>query len=291
MRRSCRSGVIPRTCFRVQTQVHTSTRAESSSMSVSNLELRPEHLNPHDLVTYSRCPHEMELTHARRASLHGTPSVVCTPPNTVPERHSPLFTPPAGHLVVNEGRLDVFAGDRLIYLDEGEDDLPLLFSAEQIAPDPALRRHGVNLIDDELGFSGRPDMVVRRADGAVFPVEYKSTHVFSGFHDAHLESHGRTFDVLQSIAECRLVHATLGVRPRFGVVWYGDEAGGGRREGWVQVPYGDPEEHWLRAALLQIRNDHVRPPVPAERNCASCEPNREGLCRFASTHYERPHPA
>ncbi|MCI4317570.1 MAG: hypothetical protein L3J96_03450, partial [Thermoplasmata archaeon] len=215
-------------------------------MSVNTLEVRPEHLTPHDLVTYSRCPHEMELTRARRASLHsGVLTTACTPADVVPTRHSPLFSPPTAHLVVNEGPLDVFAGDRLIYVDEGEEGVPMLFPPEQIQPDPLLRRHGINLIDDELGLSGRPDLVIRRADGSVFPVEYKATHLFIGLHEAHLETHGRSFDVLQSIAECRLLQAALGVRPKFGVVWYGDQSGSGEHEGWVQVPYGDPEEHWL----------------------------------------------
>jgi hypothetical protein len=255
-------------------------------MSVSNLELRPEHLNPHDLVTYSRCPYEMELTRARRASQRpGASATVCTPPDVIPNRHSPLFSPPAGHLVVNDGPLDVFAGDRLIYADEGEEGVPMLFSPEQVAPESAFRRHGANLVDDELGLSGRPDLVVRRADGSVFPVEYKSTHLFVGYHDAHFESHGRSFDVLQAIAECRLVHATLNVRPGFGVVWYGDQSGSGAHEGWIQIPYGEAEEHWLRAALTQIRSDRTRAPVPAERNCSGCEPNRDGLCRYAAARY------
>lgn len=258
-------------------------------MSVSNLEVRPEHLNPHDVVTYSRCPHEMELVHARRASLHTTtPTTVCTPSGVVPLRHSPLFLPPASPLSVNDGPLDIFEGDRLIYRDEGESGLPVLFPPEQVDADPSLRRHGVNLIDDELGFSGRPDLVVRRADRTVFPVEYKATHLFVDYHDPRLGHHGRMFDVIQAIAECRLVQAVLGVRPKYGVVWYGDQAGGGQREGWVQVPYGDSEERWLRAALMQIRADRERPPVPAERNCASCEPNREGLCPFAAARYAGP---
>lgn len=249
---------------------------------------RPEHLTPHDLVTYSRCPYEMELTHVKRNSLHSSiPLMPCTPLEVVPERHSPLFPPPAGRLLVNEGPLDVFSGDRLIYMDEGEQNVPMLFPPEQVTPEPLLRRHGVNLIDDELGLSGRPDLVVRRGTGSIFPVEYKETHVFLGLHDAHFEIHGRSFDLLQAIAECRLVHATLGTRPEFGVVWYGDRAGGGQREGWVQVPYTSAEENWLRASLKQIRADRVRPPVPSEHNCRGCEPNRDGLCRYAVTRFER----
>jgi len=243
---------------------------------------RLEHLTPHDLVTYFRCPHEMELQRVRHLSLvTGSAQVAATPPDATPERHSPLFAPPLGHPKVFEGRYDVFSGDRLIYVDEGEDGLPVLFPPEQTSLDPNLRLHGGTLHDDGFGLSGRPDLIVRRADGDLVPIEYKDTHLFVGYHEAH----GRTFDAIQSIAECRLVEATTGRRPSHGVVYYGDVAGDGVREGWVEVPYGEAEEHWLRAALAQIRGDPVRPPVPNESNCVPCEPNRLGLCRFTSAHF------
>jgi len=246
-----------------------------------------EHLTPHDLVTYSRCPHEMEL-HRLHRHPGGPPllSDTLALPMAPPDRHSPLFLPALPRITVREGRLDLFPSDTLVYVDEGEDDLPMLFPPEQVRPDPVYRRHGVNLIDDEFGLSGRPDLIVRRANGVAYPVEYKSTHLFVGYHEAH----GRAFDVLQAIAECRLVHATSGIRPSFGVILYGDANGDGGREGWVEVGYGDSEEHWLRAALAQIRADHARAPVPSERNCAGCEPNRESLCPSAAVPYAGPHP-
>jgi hypothetical protein len=42
-------------------------------------------------------------------------------------------------------------------------------------------------------------------------------------------------------------------------------------------------------ALRQIREDPVRAPVPAERNCGGCEPNADSLCKFAAARYEGPH--
>lgn len=252
-------------------------------MSAPLLTVAPEHLTPHDLVTYSRCPHEMELVHALRLShLSGTPAVARTPLDVVPERHSPLFAPSTAHLVVNEGRLDIGVGDRLVYRDEGEDDLPFLFPPERTQVDARFLRHGMNLVDEELGLSGRPDFIVRRANGTLVPIEYKSTHLFVGFHEAH----GRVFDVIQAVAECRLVEAVTGERPPMGIVLYGDAAGRGSHEGWVEVPYGDSEGRWIRAAVAQIRADRIRPPVPAERNCAGCEPNRDGHCRFAAARYD-----
>src|SRR5579863_2102001 len=97
-------------------------------MASVQLATAPEHLTPHDLVTYSRCPYEMELVHASRASVRtGSVVAACTPLKVVPERHSPLFSPPVQRMVVNEGRLDLFPTDTLIYEDEGEDDLPVIF--------------------------------------------------------------------------------------------------------------------------------------------------------------------
>ena len=250
----------------------------------------PEHLTPHDLVTYSRCPFEMELQHRLRAS-HQSGVPLATMPSIAgpPLRHSPLFTPPHDQVRVYDGRLDVFDSDLLVYEDEGEDDLPVLFPPERVQPDLQFRRHGANLFDDELGLSGRPDYILRRAGGAYVPLEYKATHLFLGWKSLHLENHGRTFDLLQAIAECRLVHTTSGVRPPYGLVLYGDRGSDGEHEGWVQVPYGEREEHWLRGALAQIRGDHERSPVPSERNCGPCEPNRAGACRYAAVHYDGVH--
>jgi hypothetical protein len=257
-------------------------------MVAAQLAVATEHLTPHDLVTYSRCPHEMEIQHAVRASMRtGAAAAVLTPLDVVPERHSPLFSPPVHKIVVNEGPLDVAPTDSLVYRDEGEADLPFLFPPERTVADPKFLGHSGNLLDDELGLSGRPDFIVRRADGSCYPIEYKATHLFVGFHEAH----GRAFDAIQAIAECRLVEAATGRRPSHGVVLYGDAAGDGRHEGWVEVPYGDAEAHWLKAALTQIRTDRTRAPVPAERNCAGCEPNRDGRCRYAAARYDGPHRA
>jgi len=245
-----------------------------------------EHLTPHDLFSYFRCPHEMELIRAGHSLRFGGPALpVLTPPDVVPLRHSPLFAPPLGAARVNEGRLDLEERDHLVYQDPGEDDLPMLFPPERIRLDARFLGGTGNLVDAELGFAGRPDMVISRADGGLVPIEYKATHLFVGYHDAH----GRPFDALQAIAECRLVHTAFGRRPAYGIVLYGDASGDGQHEGWVEVPYGDAEERWLSVALRQIREDRVRAPVPAERNCAGCEPNGQGRCLYAAARYEGSH--
>jgi hypothetical protein len=245
-----------------------------------------EHLTPHDLVTYFRCPYEMELVRANHSrTVTGGPGTVRTPADVVPLRHSPMFSPPLGHVIVTEGRLDLDAHDTLVYEDEGEDDLPMLFPPEQVHLDPRFQNAGRTLVDRELGIAGRPDLIVQRADGSLVPVEYKETHLFVGYHEAH----GRIFDTVQSIAECRLVEASFGRKVPYGIVLYGDEKGDGLHEGWVRIPYGDAEIGWLKAVLSQIRSDGVRAPVPAERNCGNCEPNAEGQCKFAAARYEGPH--
>ncbi len=244
-----------------------------------------EHLTPHDLVTYFRCPHEMELVRAHRGHVAGPPTgAVRTPLDVVPLRHSPLFAPPFGRLTVNEGRLDLGFHDVLVYEDDREDDLPVLFPPERVRLDARFTGGHSTLVDAAWGLAGRPDLVILRPDGALIPVEYKATHLFVGFHEAH----GRLFDTVQAIAECRLVETTFGRRPPYGIVLYGDTAGGGAHEGWVQVPYGDAEERWLKVALDQVRADAVRAPVPAERNCAACGPNADGLCRYAAARPEHP---
>jgi hypothetical protein len=245
-----------------------------------------EHLTPHDLVAYFRCPHEMELERARRhRGADGTPGAVRTPEHVVPLRHSPLLLPPLAASRVNQGRLAFSPTDRLVYEDDGEDDLPVLFPPEQVHLDARFRSGPENLVDPQLGIAGRPDLVIAMAGERLVPLEYKATHLFVGYHEAH----GRLFDTVQAIAQCRLVEAAFGRRPPYGIVLYGDAAGDGQHEGWVEVPYGDAEAGWLRYALAQVRGDDVRAPVPAERNCGGCEPNSEGLCRFAAARYEGPH--
>ncbi|MCI4366077.1 MAG: hypothetical protein L3K10_08525, partial [Thermoplasmata archaeon] len=125
-----------------------------------------EGLTPHDLVTYFRCPHEMELSRANHSRFAGGAlGPVRTPVDVVPLRHSPLFAPPLGHLIVYEGRLDLDEKDLLVYEDAGEDDLPVLFPPERVRPDVRFAGKGATLADPELGLRGRPDLIIQRADG------------------------------------------------------------------------------------------------------------------------------
>jgi len=238
-----------------------------------------EHLTPHDLVTYSRCPHELELMQAHRATaLSGQVVLPRTPLSAAPRLHSPLVPPPLNGGRVAEGRLDILESDLLVYWDQAEQGLPVLFPPESVRFDLRFGRPGATLVDREFGLSGRPDLVIRHDDGSLTPIEYKSTHLFVGYHEVH----GRLFDAIQAVAECRLVEAVTGARPATGLVLYGDVAGNGAREGWVEIRYGDLEASWLRAALEQIRTDSERLPVPTERTCPTCPANRDRWCAYAS---------
>jgi hypothetical protein len=250
-------------------------------MSALSLAVAPaEHLSPHDVVTYFRCPFEMEVEHFRRRH-PGVAVVTRTPADVVPLRHSALAPPPGAHQPVEDGRLDIFPADRLVYEDSEEEGLPILFPSEQVAPEARLHAHGLTLLDDELGLSGRPDLVIRRGNGSYVPVEYKATHPFHGLH----ETHGRAFDVIQLFLECRLVEAATGTRPATGILFYGDQAGDGAHEGFVEIPYGAVGDAWVRSAVRVVRDDPVRAPVPAERNCSRCAVHRDNLCRFAASPY------
>lgn len=70
------------------------------------------------------------------------------------------------------------------------------------------------LTDPGLGLSGRPDYLLRQR-GAVIPVEAKHTFAPAGGHPGH---------VLQLAAYCRLIHATSGRRPPYGVLRYLDRS-------------------------------------------------------------------
>ncbi len=244
-----------------------------------------EPLSPHDLVTYYRCPREFAWQHARHAAGRPGSADPFLSASGAPLARSPLAPPPLTGVTVTEGRLDLEAHECLVYEDEEEDGLPVLFPPERVRLDPRFRGPTATLIDPVLGLHGRPDFILQEVSGALVPVEYKATHLFSGYHNAH----GRLFDTIQAIAECRLVTAAFGRRPSRALVLYGDEAGNGLHEGWVEIPYTEADERWLIGALETVRGDRVRAPVTNGRICASCAANEQGACRYAAARYEGPH--
>jgi CRISPR-associated exonuclease Cas4 len=91
------------------------------------------------------------------------------------------------------------------------------------------------LYDSIYHLTGRPDYLVER-EGSVIPVEIKSgrapTRPWPG-------------QVLQLAAYCRLVHATSGDRPAYGVLKFADRA--------FAVDYDDALEASLRNTLVEMR--------------------------------------
>lgn len=91
------------------------------------------------------------------------------------------------------------------------------------------------LYDPVWHLAGRPDYLVEQA-GTVIPVEVKSgrapTRPWPG-------------QVLQLAAYCRLVHASTGERPPYGVLKYADRA--------FAVDYDDSLETSLRNTLAEMR--------------------------------------
>ncbi|MGA9840065.1 MAG: PD-(D/E)XK nuclease family protein [Thermoplasmata archaeon] len=103
--------------------------------------------------------------------------------------------------------------------------------------------------------SGRPDVLRRRPDGRLVPVEFKSRPTpASGPFRSHR---------IQVAAYCLLVEESTGVAPPFGVLRYADG-------GEFEVP-------WDRAAreeLLRLRFELDRPydgrATPSRAKCARC---------------------
>ncbi len=67
----------------------------------------------------------------------------------------------------------------------------------------------------DLQLVGRPDYLVEQADGAIIPVEVKSSPAPTTPHEGH---------VLQLAAYCLLVHSAYGRRPPHGILQYRDAA-------------------------------------------------------------------
>ena len=81
----------------------------------------------------------------------------------------------------------------------------------------------------DIGLVGKPDYLVRIADGTIVPVEVKSAEAPTNPYDSH---------VMQLAAYCLLVEEVHGRRPPYGYIRYRDTT--------VRVPYTDE----LRTALL-----------------------------------------
>lgn len=98
-----------------------------------------------------------------------------------------------------------------------------------------LKQPGRALYDPVFHLTGRPDYLVEQA-GSVIPVEVKS---------GRAPARPWPGQVLQLAAYCRLVHASTGNRPAYGVLKYADRA--------LAVDYDDSLEANLRNILAEMR--------------------------------------
>jgi CRISPR-associated exonuclease Cas4 len=113
------------------------------------------------------------------------------------------------------------------------------------------------LTDPELRLAGKPDYLVEQENGRIVPVEIKSSPAPALPWPGH---------VMQLIAYCRLVEATYGVRPTYGILQYKDRA--------FSVEYTAPLEHDLLNTLQDMNKDHRAIEVDRDHNdprrCTSC---------------------
>lgn len=115
------------------------------------------------------------------------------------------------------------------------------------------------LRDRDLGLTGRPDYLVREADGMIIPVELKSGQAPDVPHEGH---------ILQLAAYCALVAATFKIRPTYGILQYSDRA--------FAVDYTPDLEEDLLVLLDEI--DEAREAGALDRD--HDEPRRCARCGF-----------
>ena len=108
-----------------------------------------------------------------------------------------------------------------------------------------------------LMLTGKPDYVVRSADGSLIPVEFKSSKAPVKPYDGH---------VMQLIAYCALVEDHFGKRPTHGIIRYEDKS--------FDVDYTNFLEEELLATLEEMRWDIEDDDVPrsheAWQRCKNC---------------------
>jgi CRISPR-associated exonuclease Cas4 len=113
------------------------------------------------------------------------------------------------------------------------------------------------LYSAEFQLVGRPDYLIERPDGAIMPVEVKSTTPPAKPYAGH---------ILQLAAYCLLVHEVYGTRPDSGIIQYRDRA--------FVVEYTPELEQELLLLLDEMREDLFTPDVNRDhddpRRCYRC---------------------
>ncbi len=125
-----------------------------------------------------------------------------------------------------------------------------------------------SLYSRELRLAGRPDYLVRQADGAIIPVEVKSSRAPQEPWEGH---------ILQLAAYCLLVEEMFGVRPEYGILQYKDHA--------FAIDYTAELEADLIDLLVEMRAAQIAGDVNRDHNdwrrCARCGLNHKCLQRLA----------
>ena len=113
------------------------------------------------------------------------------------------------------------------------------------------------LYSARLSLVGRPDYLVEGNDGAIIPVEVKSSKAPASPYPGH---------ILQLAAYCALVEEVYGLRPLYGIIQYKDQA--------FAVTYTEEMEDDLLDVLDEMREDLFADDVDRDhedwRRCAGC---------------------
>ena len=109
----------------------------------------------------------------------------------------------------------------------------------------------------DIGLVGKPDYLVRIADGTIVPVEVKSAEAPTNPYDSH---------VMQLAAYCLLVEENYGIRPNYGLIQYRNKA--------FQIDYTDDLEADVIDTVAAMRADLYTADVPRSHDnphlCAAC---------------------
>jgi CRISPR-associated exonuclease Cas4 len=115
------------------------------------------------------------------------------------------------------------------------------------------------MVDEALGLSGRPDLVLEERDKWI-PLEIKSSKAPVRPYRSH---------VLQLAAYCRLIEVTDGRRPSHGILHYSDRT--------YSLPYTRPLEREMLRVLGRMQAQAGRLPARSHDEPARCD-----ACGYAS---------
>jgi CRISPR-associated exonuclease Cas4 len=111
------------------------------------------------------------------------------------------------------------------------------------------------LYDAATGLVGKPDYILKGKDGALIPLEYKSSLAPASPYQTH---------IAQVTAYCRLIEVNYHVRPKYGILRYSDKE--------FQVFYTKELEEGLLQTLAEIRKSEASGCAPerSHQNPARC---------------------